>query len=338
MWQLQALFRGFEDPWVGHTTELDWQNHIERLKRWVKAKPQSITARVALAEAYGAYAWDARGDGTSDTVSETGWDLFKEHLEKSKDTLDEASSLEAKCPEWYLAMETVARGQGWSLPKAAELIQKAIEFEPGYYSSYGMHANFLLPKWFGEDGDTAKFAQQSADRIGGNDGDILYFQIAPRVVCPCDEPEHLRMSWPRIRKGAAETEDQYGASLINQNGLALLAVKFQDATVADKTFKRLGDNWDKKTWMSEDRFRESVSWGSRMALLEANDRAHREQADANLKTAGGARYQAAFDEKFAPDVQQCVQANPDDSQKFEFVMAAVEDGSAQPSWITNQPL
>src|SRR6266576_2453909 len=160
MWQLQAFYRGLDDPLVGHATELDWQNHIERLKRWVKAKQQSITARIALAEAYGNYAWDARGTGTSDTVSETGWGLLNERLEKAKETLDEAATLDAKCPEWYVAMETVARGLGWGLPQATQLIERAIEFEPAYYSSYGMHATFLLPKWNGEEGDTAKFAKQ----------------------------------------------------------------------------------------------------------------------------------------------------------------------------------
>jgi len=144
IWQMQALYRGLEDPWVGHATEIDGQNHIEPLKRWVKTKPQSITARIALAEAYGNYDWDARGTGTSDTVSETGWDLFHEGLEKAKKTLDEAATLDAKCPEWYVAMETVARGQGRDVPHANPLIEKAIEFEPAYYSSYGMHAIFLI--------------------------------------------------------------------------------------------------------------------------------------------------------------------------------------------------
>src|SRR5262249_19756338 len=60
-WQLVTLYQGLDDPLVGHATEADWQAHVERLKRWVKTKPLSITARVALAEAYSGFAWDARG-------------------------------------------------------------------------------------------------------------------------------------------------------------------------------------------------------------------------------------------------------------------------------------
>jgi hypothetical protein len=147
LWQLRIFYAGVEEPLVGHTTELDWQNHIDRLKRWVKANPSSITARVALGEADGNYAWNARGTGTSDTVSETGWGLFQERLEMARETLRDAAKLDAKCPEWYVAMQKVVRGQGWDVRQATALLEKAIAFDPAYYSFYGMHATYLLPKW-----------------------------------------------------------------------------------------------------------------------------------------------------------------------------------------------
>jgi hypothetical protein len=91
----------------------------------------------------------------------------------AKDTLNDATSLDAKCPEWFVAMQGVAQGQEWTVPEETELVEKAIAYEPAYYSFYGRHANFLLPRWYGEEGDIAKFATQAADRIGGKDGDIL---------------------------------------------------------------------------------------------------------------------------------------------------------------------
>lgn len=110
-WKLNAVYGGLEDPWVGHATEEDWQDHIARVQRWVASNPTSITARIALSQSYSSYAWDARGKGTSDTVSQSGWKLFEQRLDKAKETLDEAASLDAKCPEWYVAMARVARGQ-----------------------------------------------------------------------------------------------------------------------------------------------------------------------------------------------------------------------------------
>jgi hypothetical protein len=68
------------------------------------ARPQSVTARVALARAYLNYAYDARGEGNAGTVSDSGWKLFAERTAEGKRILDEASALPTKCPEWYIAM------------------------------------------------------------------------------------------------------------------------------------------------------------------------------------------------------------------------------------------
>ena len=75
------------------STPEDRLSNLRQIQSWVDATPKSITARVALAHVYVNYAWDARGDGTSDTVSENGRNLFGQRLEKAKVVLDEAAGL-----------------------------------------------------------------------------------------------------------------------------------------------------------------------------------------------------------------------------------------------------
>jgi hypothetical protein len=106
-------------------------------------------------------------------------------------------------------MQQVALAQGWKLEQADELLRQAIAFEPEYYYYYRMQANYPLPKWFGHEGDTERFAAESADRVGGDAGDILYFRIASELVCTCDDPQFRRMSWPQIQKGYAAAEREY---------------------------------------------------------------------------------------------------------------------------------
>lgn len=50
-WKLHTMYMGLSQPVDGdaHVTEDDWKDHIDRLKRWMSAKPNSITARIALA-------------------------------------------------------------------------------------------------------------------------------------------------------------------------------------------------------------------------------------------------------------------------------------------------
>jgi hypothetical protein len=207
-WKLRQLYNALEEPEHGvHATEEDWKDHLGRLKRWVAAHPESITARVAFAKAYVGYAWDARGNGYSDTVSDSGWRLFRERLEKARSILEEAAKLKRKCPEWYVVMQRIALGQAWDSESVSALLEKAVAFEPQYQTYYQMYAIYLLPKWRGEDGDSARFAQEAADRVGGEQGDALYFWIAAKIACPCEEPEYKRLSWPRIQKGFEQANE-----------------------------------------------------------------------------------------------------------------------------------
>src|SRR6267154_1633155 len=75
LWKIHLLYLGLRYPvlYPVHATQEDWTGHIQLLQRWVKARPESITAHVALALACLGYASDARGTGYANTVSESGW-------------------------------------------------------------------------------------------------------------------------------------------------------------------------------------------------------------------------------------------------------------------------
>jgi hypothetical protein len=135
-WKLRNLYIGLENPRPGHPTQEDWQQHLELIERWTRTNPQSITAPIALAQSYIGYAWDARGDGLSNTVSDTGWKLFGERIAKARTILDDASALSGKCPDWYIGMQQVAQGQSWDFAKATELFKQAVTFEPAYQYYY----------------------------------------------------------------------------------------------------------------------------------------------------------------------------------------------------------
>ena len=177
-WNLHNLYLSLGKPRPAHATNEDWQHHLDLIERWQGKNPQSIAAPIALADAYVGYGWYARGNDSSDTVSDSGWKLFGERLAKAKSILEDASALATKDPEWYCVMLEVAQGQSWGRPRETELFEHAVAFEPDYQYYYRLHATILLPKWSGEDGDAARFAQESADRVGGESGDVLYFRIA----------------------------------------------------------------------------------------------------------------------------------------------------------------
>lgn len=334
-WKLHRVYYSLSEI-EGHAAEEDWKERLRLIEDWVDERPKSVTARVALADAYASYAWNARGSGMADTVTENGWRLFAERLEYAKQILEQAKSLDAQCPEWFAVMQRIALGQGWSIPEARVLFEQAVASEPLYYTYYRQFAVSLLPKWNGEEGDTAKFADEIANRIGGEEGDIVYFQIADELACPCQgDPEFTRLSWPRVHKGYDELEKRYGTSLVYLNRFALMAMNSTDSIAADAAFRRIGDNWHQGTWNTEDSFRGTREQAARMAPQELRGRALEAEAAANLQTPDGLAYRKATELKFAELMRMCAQSTPGASNegKIELVVRVAADGELEDVWM-----
>jgi len=330
MWKLHNFYGGIQEP-RGHATEEDWSTHLARLNRWVAAKPASITARVALATAYIQYAWAARGDDFANKVTASGARLFDQRTAKARQVLEQASSLQAKCPEWYLTMQSVAQDQGWEKAKAESLLNQAIAFEPDYYYYYRLYANFLSPSWYGEDGDPEKFIQQASDRMGGIKGDILYFRVAAFMVRYVPGINVERLSWPRIQKGFAELEKQDGVSLTNLNWFAYLAEHAHDPVIADDTFTRIGDRWREEVWGTRDNFDSSKATAANLGPMVLWQKQAEDAAEANMQTEEGRYLAKQFQVKYADAIQECTHSSASKPATFDLKVCVLQDGNF--SWI-----
>ena len=328
MWKIHTIYSGLAKPPL-HATQEDWNRHIKLLQLWVSSRPRSITARVALAESYVNYGADARGMGLADTVSESGWKLLKERTAKAKRILERASTLSAKDPEWYFAMQTIALGN-WEPDARQALLDQAVKFEPAYYYYYRAHAYSILPKWGGEEGEAEKFVQTAADRIGGDAGDILYFRVAGTLVCGCPNEPQLKLSWPRIQKGFAAVEKQNGTAPENWNLLAHMALSFGDAAVADKLLVKIGDQWSEDIWQISSAFESAKQWAIQMRPFVAIRQTAEESAEANLNTPTGQLYKTTFDENIHTWMQPCVEASAgSDLGYFELLIKVGKEGEIE---------
>jgi hypothetical protein len=151
--------------------------------------------------------------------------------------------------------------QGWDSERMHKVLDDGIKYEPGYYYLYLQYANYLLPRWYGQDGDASKFARASADRAGGDPGDILYFQIATILIKRGDDdfPVH-EMDWQRLQRGYEALLSRYGGARFAENQLAYMAWKFQDSAVARQQFALIGDDWDRTVWGSRNYFDRARDW------------------------------------------------------------------------------
>lgn len=306
MWKIHIIYGGLDKPPL-HATQEDWDVHMELLRRWVSSRPESITARVALAESYVNYGENARGPGFAGTVSESGWKLLAERTGNARQILEQASTLSTKDPEWYLAMQELVLHQGIERSARQALLEQAVKFEPTYYYYYRLYANSILPKWGGEDGEVAQFLQKAADEIGGDAGDILYFRVAGTLVCGCQGDQQLKLSWSRIEKGFAAVEKQNGPSPENWNLFAHMAYSFGDGWAAEKVFDRIGDQWSEDVWQSSEAFESAKKWAKFVGPLMAKRHNAEESAETNLHSAEGQHYKTVFAEKFQTWLQPCLE-------------------------------
>lgn len=335
-WAIHILYVPLETPPHGTdgSTESEWQIHLARLQRWADQRPQSVTARVALAGAYSNYAWKARGGGYAGEVTDEGWRLFGERTDKAAGILVEAFKLPVKDPEWYLAMQSVMQDKGESKSMQTAMFQKAIAFEPDYQYYYRMQAIMLLPQWEGEEGESALFAQDQADRIGGKKGDMMYYEISTVLNCSCDSRNQPNgRSWARIKRGYADVEEQYGVSLVNMNQMAAFAAAAGDADFAHQLLTRIGENWDPDAWHTRQYFEEVRGWAG-FSEIEQTVEQGNQAAEANLQTPAGRQFDAEMARNFQASYRDilaaCVTlAGPAQKTPFDLLLRLGKTGTVE---------
>lgn len=235
------------------------------LSGWESAKPRSATAKIALAEMYLNWGYYARGTGFADTVTDNGWKLFKARAEIAKGILVQAAQFDEKCPYWYEAMQHVALDQGWDKSQARYLLDQAVQYEPGYYHFYREYALFLEPRWYGEQGEAENVAEEISNRVGGEEGAHIYFEIASLLTCQCspDPYDIQNLSWPKIKEGFAALNHLYGVSNLKQNRFAYMAYIAGDQEAARAAFAEIGESWSAEPWGTKENFENAKAWATR---------------------------------------------------------------------------
>jgi hypothetical protein len=251
-WKLHYFYDALSAP-----IERDWVELIAALKVWQEARPTSAVPPLLLANAYANYAWFARGNGQPDTVTETGWSLFKDRLNQAAFFLNTSRHRSDTNPQWYTTALLIARGLQWPRDRVDTFVKESAALEPLYQHTYAAMAVFLLPRWFGTPGDWEAFAQDTAERIGGREGSAVYNQIVVRVAVQIGHKAFFdanEINWRKVQWGFADREKLYGTGLQSLNAMCGLAGAIDDKYAARAFLKRIGDAWDQPFWRTRQNF------------------------------------------------------------------------------------
>jgi hypothetical protein len=263
-WALTSFYLGVAD--INYNLpDQDCLTFLEKIKAWVAAKPQSVTARIALAHALTDYAWKARGTGWAGSVTDNGAKLMQDRLTQAQAVLDEARKLPQKCPAWWDTAQTVALGTGMDKASYMALVKEATAFAPTYIDYYSNAVLYLQPRWYGETGEAEKFIADEADNRKGSDGDIFYARnvwlLDLRRLDGDVFAAHPQLSWQRTASGFDAMLKQFPDSLSVKSEFAHLAVRAGDQPRAKSLFEQIGLNMDVRVWFDEtDNFLSCRQW------------------------------------------------------------------------------
>jgi hypothetical protein len=229
-------------------TEKRYQRDFARFAEWGRAHPQSLTKSIALSHLYNAYAWDARGTDWAHKVTEEGWRLMRERLEKSMKELATVQHLQREDPEWFDAILRVGLGLGLESRMMDKIVTEARALHPGYWPIECSRAHSLLPRWYGEAGEWEAFAEASAN-LTTDPGDEVYARILLRL-----DPFHndifreSGVSWPKARKGFELMMQRYPESLEIRSAAARLGTMAGDFAFAKEQFSAIGKEYHASVW------------------------------------------------------------------------------------------
>jgi len=131
--------------------------------------PQEASIHLLRGDYYIRYAWNARGDGWADTVTEEGWKLFGQRLAMAEDALERAWKLDPTDARIPVKMINLELGQGEGRDRMEIWFQRAMELDPNNYSACWQKAYYLEPKWYGSPEELLKFGREcvASSKWGG---------------------------------------------------------------------------------------------------------------------------------------------------------------------------
>ena len=213
-----------------------------------KARPESVLPLVLKGVTYTHYAWDARGGGWADSVTEDGWKKMAERLGVAEQALTDAWKKNPADPRAPTQMITVELGQGKGRPVMETWWKRAMEADPDNFDACGKKMYYLEPKWHGSPADMLTFGRELL--AGGNWEARLPFKLVDA---------HLTLSgYQKEKEAKAEyfTDEtvwkdfeavyerylaRYPDSTWDRSFYAKLASKCGRWTAAKAQFDKLGD-------------------------------------------------------------------------------------------------
>ena len=245
-WKILRFLEALELP--AAATEEIWRARDGDFAKWEARFPGSITARTAHIGFLVSYARRARDPVSALSARDIAGSPLAMRLAQASDLFQSAGRLDEKSPMLWFEGQRVALLQGWPAKEVLREFYEAKRAEPGFWHYDAQVAEFLLPKWYGKDGDWERLAEAEIQR-----GDGLGVEGYARTVYEMsahyqDVFKESHAGWALVKEGYGAMVQKYPDSRMLLNQFALLAVLADDVPEAHEAFAAMGGQADPFVW------------------------------------------------------------------------------------------
>ncbi|MBX3747591.1 MAG: hypothetical protein KF833_19970 [Verrucomicrobiae bacterium] len=169
-------------------------------------------------------AWNRRGSGYADTVSDAGWEGFAAHIENAGRDLEKSWRLDPTVPDAAASMLRVMLGRETDIARARLWFNRAMEADPACYQAARHMAWYLQPKWHGSVEQALSFGRRCVENQAWK-GDVPLVLVDVHDMLAADGATGLKeRHWtqPGVWKDVKASYDRFfelnpGATQIRNN-------------------------------------------------------------------------------------------------------------------------
>ncbi len=132
---------------------------------------------------YKEYAWEARGKGFADTVSDENAQKFHDRLEQADKALSEAWALNPEHTAIPTVMLEVVKGLGTDRQDMEKWFDRAMSLDNNNVYACGQKLDWLSARWYGSDKEVVAFGRACRDTRNYPSGIPLLLVTAHFAVC-----------------------------------------------------------------------------------------------------------------------------------------------------------
>ena len=194
------------------------------------------------------WAWEARGNGFANTVTEKGGQLMQERLVVAEQSLKRAYELDPTDPAAPTEMLTCELGQGKGKQVMELWFKRAMEADPDNITACNHKMYYLEPKWYGSEEEVLAFGEECY-KTGNYTAKIPMLLIAAHKTVSSYTPDQMvYYKQPRVWQDMKRVLEPYlrvrPDDYESRNQFCSLAGATGHWDVAHEQLDHLGDHVD----------------------------------------------------------------------------------------------